>query len=803
MCHRCTRLLAVVFVFLMSARSLRATTYDWSNSSGGTFGNAANWTPIGGAPNSNDTARFSLNNTYMVTLTNSTTVDTLSQTQGDVTLNLGSGSFAASNTANNTLGSAGVTTSLDIAGGFFFPGGFSVGSVPDSTSNLILDTGSITAVGFGPFYVGSSGTGNLTLRNGATLSTPVATALGLNASGVGTATISGSGSAWTITNVPLRVGSFGTGTLNILANGSVTAFGLEVGENLDSIGTVSLSGSLATFTTAGTANIGGSSGTLPAASASLNVGTGSTMNLNGTTNFRTNAKVNMLGGTLNLSTVNLTTGATFNWSSGTVNFATAPTITTSILNTLLAGTHTLGPNCTLSATAGTFTLGSTLILNGGTISVPTLDVNANTTLHAFSTITAANTVTLEPGITVQLDDFSTLRATTSISNNGGTLQLNGSLANVTGPVTNNGGFIRGTGRFVAGLNNAAAGTVRLETGDHIIIDTVAPTNVGTIELAGGTIEYSKALSNQAGGIITGRGVFRGSSSAPGGTGLNNQGVLSFSAGITDIFGDVNNTGSGKIIAAGGSTVTFYDDVVHNGSEIRTNSGSRTVFFGAVTGAGPFTGTGDVELNGDLKPGNSPAAVTFGGNVQIGSTAGLNIELGGPTKGAQYDSLTIAGNASPSGALKVTLINGFVPSPGQWFEVITAGAGVEGAFDTTSVPALSGGLYLNTIYSPTAVTLNVAGILGDYNHSGTVDSADYITWRKSLGQTGPGLAADGNANGQIDSGDLDTWRAHFGESGGSGSAIGVTSLAVPESISLMVLAWTIAAGYRARWVRRTR
>src|SRR5262249_45061020 len=155
-----------------------------------------------------------------------------------------------------------------------------------------------------------------------------------------------------------------------------------------------------------------SSTALPAASATLNIGTGSTMNLSGTTNFRTNAKVNMLGGTLNLSTVSLTAGASVNWSSGTINFATAPTITTNVLNTLLPAPHTLGANCPLSATAGTFTLGSTLILNGGAISVPTLDVNANMTLHAFSSINATGTVTLEPGATVQLDDFSTLGATT-------------------------------------------------------------------------------------------------------------------------------------------------------------------------------------------------------------------------------------------------------------------------------------------------------------------------------------------------------------------------------------------------------
>jgi autotransporter family porin len=515
-------LLGSALLCICLTKSANAATYDWSNTSGGTFATAANWSPAGGPPNSNDTARFSLSNTYTVTLSGSATVNTLTQTQGDVTLNLSSATLFASNTLNNGMGSSGLTSSLHINTGSFFPGNFTVGGNAGSTSNLYLDTGLQTSVGSGLFYVGTSGTGNLTLQNGATLSTSFGAGLGINSSGVGTATV-GAGSTWTNTNTPLRVGSSGTGTLNILANGAVTAFGLEVGENLNSIGTVSMSGNLATFTTSGTANIGGTLAASPAASATLNIAAGATMNLNGTTNLRTNARVNVSGGRLNLSTVNVATGALVNWTGGTISFATAPTITASMLDTLLAGTHTLGANRTLAATAGTLTLTTPMTFTGGTINVPILDLNANMNIGAFSTVSASDTVTLESGKTVQLGDFATLGATNSIINNGGTLQLEGPLANVTGFMANNAGFIRGTGRFTAGLNNGAGGTIRAEAGDDIIIDTVGPTNLGAIELAGGTVEYSKTLSNLAGGTISGRGVFRGSASAPGGNGLSNLG----------------------------------------------------------------------------------------------------------------------------------------------------------------------------------------------------------------------------------------------------------------------------------------
>ena len=45
------------------------------------------------------------------------------------------------------------------------------------------------------------------------------------------------------------------------------------------------------------------------------------------------------------------------------------------------------------------------------------------------------------------------------------------------------------------------------------------------------------------------------------------------------------------------------------------------------------------------------------------------------------------------------------------------------------------------------------ILGDYNHNGVVDAADYTVWRDSLGKAvAVGVGADGNGNGLIDAGD---------------------------------------------------
>jgi hypothetical protein len=770
--RRSSTLIAIALGCSSIVSPATAATFNWTNNSGGTYNVATNWTPNGN-PGGADTVQFGINSTYTVAFNTAAVANILTVDRGDVTFDLNTATFRTNSLTSSSMGNTAHTATLRITDGAFRPGNLTMGVIAGATSNLILDTASDTTIGSGPLLIGQSGNANLTLQNGAVLTSSGA-GLGINVGGVGNATIVGTGavSKWTIGNAPLRIGSNGTGAVDIQTNGEVSAFGLEIGENLNSVGTLSVGGLASKFTTDGLANIGGASPTATAASATLNVANGAVVSLNGETNLRTNAQVNVTGGTLNLNTVNVATGADVDWQAGTINFANGSTLTTGLLDKLLAGTSTLGANRTLSATAGTIDLASTLIVSGGRIAAPTINLNADMDISGFSNIAAGATMTIGVGRTLQLRDFSTLGAATSITNSGGTVVLNGRFVNVTGPFINNGGYVRGVGRFSGGLNNGAAGTLRLEAGDHIIIDQTNRTNGGTIELAGGTIDYSQSLINQAGGVITGRGVFRGSSATPGGTGLTNQGVMSFSAGITDIFGDVDNTGAGKIIAAGGSIVTFYDDVVHNGSEIRTNSGSRSVFFGSVTGAGPFTGGGDVEFNGDLKPGNSPANLSFAGDVAVNTTAGLAIELGGIAKGAGYDALSIAGAASLSGLLDVSLINGFIPSPGQTFEIITALGGISGTFDFEQLPTLGGGLHFDVRYEPNAVLLAVASSAGDYNDDGNVDAADYVFLRKTLPQS---AYAD--------------WRTQFGEAAAA-TAHSATNLFVPEPNSFVLIATSL-------------
>jgi len=85
--------------------------------------------------------------------------------------------------------------------------------------------------------------------------------------------------------------------------------------------------------------------------------------------------------------------------------------------------------------------------------------------------------------------------------------------------------------------------------------------------------------------------------------------------------------------------------------------------------------------------------------------------------------------------------------------------------------------------------------GDYNGNGTVDAADYIVWRRSLGSTDH-VAADGNRNSRIDAADYDLWRANFGQTAGSGSGANANA-AVPEASTLVLLLAGMLATYSCR------
>jgi len=96
-----------------------------------------------------------------------------------------------------------------------------------------------------------------------------------------------------------------------------------------------------------------------------------------------------------------------------------------------------------------------------------------------------------------------------------------------------------------------------------------------------------------------------------------------------------------------------------------NSAGSLTFLNDVDGAGQFSG--NVIFHAGYSPGNSPAAIDFGGgNASYDSTATLTMEIFGNTAGAQYDQLLNINTLTFNGTLNLVFGKGFVPLAGSSF-----------------------------------------------------------------------------------------------------------------------------------------
>jgi len=148
----------------------------------------------------------------------------------------------------------------------------------------------------------------------------------------------------------------------------------------------------------------------------------------------------------------------------------------------------------------------------------------------------------------------------------------------------------------------------------------------------------------------------------------------------------------------------------------------------------------------------------------------------------------------------------------WFDAYQLGPGTHGATLTgvnAVVHLLTDDIYLDIKFTSWSAGTNgffsyeraepaAAAPTGDYNGNGTVDAADYVVWRRSLGQNGvpQGTDADGNSSGSIDAGDYTYWRERFGNTvAGSGASLG--GIPEPAGLCLLLEFLAIAASVRRR------
>jgi hypothetical protein len=147
--------------------------------------------------------------------------------------------------------------------------------------------------------------------------------------------------------------------------------------------------------------------------------------------------------------------------------------------------------------------------------------------------------------------------------------------------------------------------------------------------------------------------------------------------------------AGTTVVAGGITA----------NTITIQSGARIT--GAATLNASVTNSGTIDVGGG--PGVA-GTLTINGSFTQTSTGALNVEVGGTTAGSQFDQLVINGAASLGGTLNVSLLNGFVPTTGNTFPVLTF-ASRSGSFATITGLSQSSAQF-GTQYNSTNFTLVV-------------------------------------------------------------------------------------------------
>jgi len=304
--------------------------------------------------------------------------------------------------------------------------------------------------------------------------------------------------------------------------------------------------------------------------------------------------------------------------------------------------------------------------------------------------------------------------TGTFTQSGGTHTLTGNLylaynAGNSGTYTQSGGthtvtgtlyfcYLGGTGTYNLQAGSLTAGTVNLNTG-------------GTFNQTGGSLNAT--TFNQQGGEVQGslenRGTFNYYSGAFSGR-LLNYGAVNF---ITDFTADdgLANYSATTLSIDAGRTVTLDGSGLDNqGTLVVNGTLANSILAGGPlvnnnTGTLSGTGTiqGDLTNQGTVSPGNSTGTLTITGNYTQAASGTLEVQIASPSS---YSKLAVSGSASLNGALKMVLLNGFIPSYGQRFPgILTATGGVSGTFSSLVNKYITPTLYWNVLYSANSVDLN--------------------------------------------------------------------------------------------------
>ncbi len=415
-----------------------------------------------------------------------------------------------------------------------------------------------------------------------------------------------------------------------------------------------------------------------------------------------------------------------------------------------------------------------------------------------------NTIWLASGTHATTDDLS-IHGTTYIEHVNTSLVVQGNfsqdssnfflLNNATMQVQ--GGFSYTAGNRLEVSNNAVLTTTGANSGASVSND-VAIFSGGKATI-GQLTAHGNVAVNDATSVLRVRGDYLQDA---GGLSINNGGTLNVEGSFRYTIGGPSFINFGNGFLRVGDTLTIEDNHYWNltasGGRIRVGDGLSAPAAGFVvlstngTLAGGGTIIGSLANNGGtVAPGISVGRLDVTGNYTQTADSILQIEIGGPLADSQYDQLFISGTASLLGTLNVGLVDlgsgVFAPSLGQTFDILKAGSGRTGTFNSVSLPHLPGNLDWQVTYLANFVRLEViqgAAFPGDFNDDGAVNTADYVLWRKT----------DGTPVQYTE------WRTNFGDSQSTGSG-GANGVPEPAAIVLLAIYAGMSMGCSRRQSRR--
>ena len=397
----------------------------------------------------------------------------------------------------------------------------------------------------------------------------------------------------------------------------------------------------------------------------------------------------------------VTIGVPFN-NTGTVNVQTG---TLQIQNTgVNSGEFEVDPGATLNFAGSTFAHdAASAVTNHGTLG---LGGGTNTLAGALTSDGILNITG-----TANLNADHLLSGTVNLS---GTIGGSG-ITTVTGPMNWTGGAMSGTGTTVisptASLTMSGGGNKSLFrvlenhspsanwTDGHILFGNGTFNNEsdGTFTVA---LATNLSFSNQFGtNLFRNDGAFlqNGAGTVTVGIPFTNSDAVMLQDGTLQVIGSFTQSNGSTDLAGGSITKT--------GGFMQINGG--TIGLGADTPSGTITGNvtlGDAGASTVPRPGAAGTMTVTGTYTQNAGT--LDIELGGTSPGGEYDQLIVGGNAALGGVLQLTLLNGFVPTVGQQFQVLASTGVVSGAFADVTTANFPPGLRASVIYAAGSATVTI-------------------------------------------------------------------------------------------------